>query len=98
MTAPGSNKTRLANLSAKGSFLLPGLCLTLFGSNSFPVFSIGNVLMGGTKGAQTPRIKNPGSSFIRMNVMIPVMTIKPGMSSNKLLILLEELVGLRTKC
>lgn len=95
MTAPGSNKTLEANLPAKGSLLLPGLLDV--GSNSFPEFSVGNVLMEAGK-EQTLRIRNPSSSFTRMNVTILVVVIKAGMTSNKLLIRLEELLGLRTKC
>lgn len=68
------------------------------GSNSFPEFSVGNMLMEGREGAQTARIRNPSSSFTHMNVTILVVVIKAGMTSNKLLIQLEELLGLRTKC
>lgn len=70
----------------------------LFGSNSSPVFSVGNVLMEGRKGAQTPRIRNPSSSLTHMNVTILVVAIKTGRSSNKLQTQLEELLGLPTKC
>lgn len=77
--------------------LPPSRAVLDVGSNSFPEFSVGNVLMEAGK-EQTLRIRNPSSSFTRMNVTILVVVIKAGMTSNKLLIQLEELLGLRTKC
>lgn len=96
MTALGSNETLEANLPAKGSLLLPGLCLTLAAIPSLSS-QLGTCSWKAGK-EQTARIRNPSSSFTRMNVTILVVATKAGMSSNKLLIWLEELLGRRTKC
>lgn len=83
----GSGKTRMANIFGKGSFLLPGL-LGFYNTQQwwFPSALNGWYDQGKQeRSTWSQRVRNPGSSFIHIIVVMLLMTINRGTKSRNVL-------------